>query len=209
VANTILFRQRFIYLAEEGKIMLPAARLFHTPLIETTGTIIYLKDSGLNNLDFVEKTTDLERIEELAKEGKTVIAVDLRGLGQTQATGSRYFRPEQFGTDARDFFLAYLLGKNYVGMRTEDLLAVVREQQHKPVEIVASGETVGLVALHAAVLEPTLISSVKLDTPLRNWYDVVKEDTAPYPISNIVHGALLEYDVPDLKRLLGQRLREQ
>jgi pimeloyl-ACP methyl ester carboxylesterase len=182
-----------VFLAENGRIMLPALRV--EPKSSAKGTIVYLNGAG--------KTADLNRINELVKQNKTVIAVDLRGLGQTQATGTRYFRPEQFGTDGKDFFLAYLLGKSYVGMRTEDLLAVVRELQ-QPVEVVASGETVGLVAVHAAALEPTLIARVTLDVPIRNWFDVVKDVDAPYPIANLVHGALLEYDVSDVLRLLGQ-----
>jgi len=173
--------------------MLPAARF--VPKVESMGTVIYLNGAG--------RMSDMNRINELVGEGKTVIAVDLRGLGQTQATGSQYFNNELFGTDGRDFYLAYLLGKSYVGMRTEDLLAVARELPG-PVELVASGETVGLVALHAAALEPALFSSVSLDTPIRSWYDVVKEDGLPYPITNLVHGSLLEYDVPDLVRLMSR-----
>ena len=88
-------------------------------------------------------------------------------------------------------------------MRTEDLLSVARAQS-QPVEVVASGETVGLVALHAAALEPGLIKKVRLDTPIRSWYDVVKAGSTPYPMTNIVHGALLEYDVPELQQLMGQ-----
>ena len=131
------------------------------------------------------------------------IAVDLRGLGQTQGVGANYYDHNLFGTDGVDYYFAYLLGKSYVGMRTEDLLAIVRLAP-APVEIVASGETVGLVALHAAALEPGLIKKVRLDTPIRTWYDIVKAGSTPYPITNIVHGALLEYDVPELQRLAGK-----
>jgi len=193
-----LFQQQFTYLAEDGNIMLPARRLFHTPLIEAAGTVIYLNDSG--------EATDLEWIEGLAKEGKTVLEIDLRGLGQTQGVGETYYNHELFGTDGVDYYFAYLLGKSYVGMRTEDLLAAVREQV-QPVEIVAEGEVAGLVALHAAALEPALIKSVHLEKPIRSWYDFVQSGSTPYPITNVVHGALLEYDVPDLRRLAGKDTR--
>ena len=182
------------YLAEDGKITLPAIRFL--PKTASTGTIIYLNDTG--------RTRNLKRVDELTKEGKTVIAVDIRGLGQTQGVGAAYYAHDLFGTDGVDYYFAYLLGKSYVGMRTEDLLAVAREQS-KPVEIVASGETVGLVALHAAALEPALITGVKLDVPIRTWYDVVDKGSSAYPITNIVHGALLEYDVPDLQRLVAPK----
>ena len=182
--------EQFAFLAENGRILLPAVRF--APKAASMATVVYLNGS--------DKTADLNRINELAKENKTVVAVDLRGLGQTQYAGTPYFNHAMFGADGRDFYLAYLLGKSYVGMRTEDLLAVARKLGGS-IEVVASGETVGLVALHAAALEPTLFSGVKLDTPIKNWYDVVKEGGAPYPITNHVHGALLEYDVPELLRL--------
>ena len=200
-------REEFVYLAENGKIMLPA--VISTPTYlqsrlssrqpsrqvtkSTQETVIYLNDS--------DKTTGNDRVNALVQEGKRVVAVDLRGLGQTQGVGADYYNHRIFGTDGVDYYYAYLLGKSYVGMRTEDLLAVARELPG-PVELVASGETTGLVALHAAALEPTLFSGVTLDTPVRTWYEVVKEGGSPYPITNIVHGALLEYDVPELERLV-------
>ena len=192
--DAVASAEQFTYLVEEGKVMLPAIRLI--PKTASTGTIIYVNCSG--------KTTAMERLNELAKEGKTVVAVDLRGLGQTQGVGATYYNHKLFGTDGVDYYYAYLLGKSYVGMRTEDLLAVAKTQEGKPVEIVADGEVAGLVALHAAALEPALIKSVKSDKPIRTWYDFVKSGSTSYPITNIVHGALLEYDVPDLLRLVKE-----
>jgi len=187
--------EALVYLADNEKIHLSVGRC--TPQTTSTGTVVYLADSN--------KAVDhMNRMIELVKEDKTVIVVDLRGLGRTQGVGATYYDHKLFGTDGVDYYFAYLLGRSYIGMRTEDLLAVIREQSQKPVEIVASGETVGLVALHAAALEPTLIKSVTLDTPIRTWYDVVKEGSTPYPITNIIHGALVEYDVPDLLRLTAK-----
>ena len=185
----------FTYLVGNG-IMLPAARCkLNIPSpVSRTETVIYLNDKS--------RAANWERIKELEKEGKTVLAVDLRGLGQTQGVGENYYNHDLFGTDGVDYYFAYLLGKSYVGMRTEDLLAVARAQESKPVEIVADGGVAGLAALHAAALEPALIKGVTLDTPIRSWYDFVKSGSTPYPITNIVHGALLEYDVPDLQRLV-------
>ncbi|MCL2743602.1 MAG: hypothetical protein FWE67_07110 [Planctomycetaceae bacterium] len=186
--------EQFVFLAKDEKIQLPAVR-FVPKKAGPTKTVVYLNGAG--------KTADLNRINELLKEDKTVFAVDLRGLGQTQGVGAKYYDHALFGTDGVDYYFAYLLGKSYVGMRTEDLLAVARELSG-PVELAASGETVGLVALHAAALEPVLFSGITLDKPVRNWSDVVKEGDSPYPITNIVHGALLEYDVPDLLRLTAR-----
>jgi cephalosporin-C deacetylase-like acetyl esterase len=179
--------------AEDEKVMLHAT-LF-TPKTDSTEVVIYLNDSG--------RLADLNRINQLAKDGKMIGAIDLRGLGQTQGVGATYYDHKLFGTDGVDFYFAYLLGKSYVKMRVEDLLAISRMLANKDgvVEIVASGEIAGMVALHAGALEPGLLAKVTLDTPVRSWYDVVRAGSTPYPITNLVHGALLEYDVPDLVRL--------
>jgi hypothetical protein len=199
-STAVAASKRMAYLSENGNISLLAVH--YVPKTSLPGTIIYLNSTGKTG------STDCpDRIKELAAEGKTVVAVDLRGLGRTQSVDSLYYDHDLFGTDGVSYYFAYLLGKSYVGMRTEDLLAVAREQ-HRSVEIVAEGEVAGLVALHAAALEPGLIAGVKLDMPIRTWYDVVKAGCSPYPITNIVHGALLEYDVPDLLRLAKERIIE-
>jgi cephalosporin-C deacetylase-like acetyl esterase len=177
---------------EDGKIVLPMIT-FH-PKGETQGVVIYLNDKG--------KTADLPKIESLLREGKIVVAVDLRGLGETQAVGGTYFNHKQFGTDGTDFYLAYLLGRTYVGMRTDDLLTIASIRRgNLPFDVIASGEISGLIALHAKAIEPSLIGTVTLETPLRSWYDVVRDGESPYPITNLVHGALRFYDIPDLERL--------
>jgi len=184
-----------IVTVEDGKIILPM--IVFVPKDQPKGVVIYLNDKG--------KTADLAKIESLLRDGKGVLAVDLRGLGETQAVGPTYFNHKQFGTDGNDFYLAYLLGKTYVGMRTNDLLTVCLWVKGLapdfPVDVLASGEITGLVALHVKALEPTLIGTLTLETPLRSWYDVVREGDTPYPITNLVHGALRFYDIPDLERL--------
>jgi len=184
--------ERHIFAAEAGKIQLPAYSF--EPKAKTGGIVLYLNSKG--------KTANLEKIATLLREGKTVLSVDLRGLGETQAVGPQYFRHDQFGPDGTDYYRAYLLGKSYVGMRAEDILAIARFLHRKKatqtMELFADGETVAVAALHAAAVEPTLFGTVKLEQPARSWYDVVNVGDSFYPITNLVHGALLEYDLPDL-----------
>jgi len=178
---------------ENGKISLPIISFF--PRNEIKGRVIYLNDKG--------KTADMPKIKSLLSEGKFVLAVDLRGLGEMQAVGPTYFNHNQFGTDGTDFYLAYLLGRTHVGMRTDDLLMIASIENgiETPFDVIASGEISGLVALHAKALEPSLIGTVTLETPLRSWHDVVQDGVSPYPITNLVHGALRFYDIPDLERI--------
>lgn len=151
-------------------------------------------------------------IERLVRQGRNVLAVDLRGIGETQRLGQRYFNPALHGPDGQDFYIAYLLGRTYVGMRTEDLMLLGRwlgaqsgAQKPGPVDLVAVGH-LGTVALHAAALEPALFTSVRLVHPLVSWSNVVQLGYNKNPLVNNVHAALTTYDLPDLAKVIGKKL---
>ena len=65
----------------------------------------------------------------------------------------------------------------------------------------------GIPALHAAALEPDLFQSVKLFRTPQSWAAVIHTRLASLPISQVIHGALLTYDLPDLATMLGTKLR--
>jgi len=149
-------------------------------------------------------------IEKLVQSGQIVLAVDLRGLGETQGgkpTGYGRF----LGPDWADVFLAYLLNRSYLAMRAEDILVASRFLAHyqsspaRPVHLVAVGGT-GPVALHAAALEPEAFASVTLRRSIRSWAEVVRTPLARNQFANVVHGALRVYDLPDLAATLGKKL---
>jgi hypothetical protein len=172
------------------------------PQGEPVGNVVlYIHESG--------KGTDAGPggpIERLAQAGHVVAAVDVRGTGETQAKGG--WGGDLFGPDARDALTAYLLGRSYVGMRAEDILVcarAIRERSYGPVDLVAVGH-VCVPALHAAVLEPELFGSVRLVGGLISWADVVERGQSRGQLANVIHGALAEYDLPDLARILGDRL---
>ena len=146
-------------------------------------------------------------IDNLVKSGRRVLAVDLRGTGETQ-TGTGRDLSGATGSDWKGVFTAYLLGRSYVGMRAEDVLVCARflkEQYAEPVALVAIG-SVGVPALHAAALEPDLFSSVKLVRTLTSWSDVIEQGRSVNQQANAVHGALTTYDLPDLAGILGEKL---
>jgi dienelactone hydrolase len=166
------------------------------------GSVLYLHEKG--------KAADAAPggpIEKLVKAGRLVMAVDLRGVGETHGVGQRYFMP-YFGTDGQDFYIAYVLGRSYVGMRAEDLLictGILHQNQHGPVSIIAIGH-VGIPALHAAALEPHLFSSIRLINPLVSWSNVIELGKSQDQLVNTVHGALTIYDLPNLAETLGDKL---
>ena len=161
------------------------------------GAVLYIHEEG--------KEADVAQMEKLVGAGNAVMAVDIRGTGETQ--GKQGFG-EYFGSDTKDVLTAYLLGRSYVGMRTEDILVCgryLREQYEVPVSLVAVGH-VCAPALHAAALESQLFDSVSLVRGLTSWSNIIELGRSRNQLVNAVHGALAVYDLPDLARALGNRL---
>jgi cephalosporin-C deacetylase-like acetyl esterase len=196
----------------EAGIVLPA--LMFVPGSQASGSapVLYVHEKG--------KDADAAPggpIEKLVKEGRCVLAVDLRGTGETQVDGGRAIC-DATGVDWKDVFMAYLLGRSYVGMRAEDILVCARVagslpairgrdavDTTRPVNLVAVGN-VGVPSLHAAALEPDLFGSVKLTRTLASWSDVIKSGCCVNQQVNAVHGALTVYDLPNLAVTLGDKL---
>ncbi len=142
-------------------------------------------------------------IEELVKQGHLVLAVDLRGLGETLPS-EKIAYGGHLGGDWQDMYLAYVLDISYLAMRAEDILVCARFLRDYPetgasrsVHLTTVGRT-GPPALHAAALEPQLFASVTLHNSLASWSDVVHTPRAKRQLVNVVHGALKVYDLPDL-----------
>ena len=147
-------------------------------------------------------------IEELVKQGHAVLAVDLRGLGETR-TSEKIAYGGHLGGDWQDMYLAYVLDTSYLAMRAEDALVCARFLRDYPgsgapsqVHLIGVGRT-GPPALHAAALEPQLFASIALHNSLASWSHVVHTAKAKRQLVNVVHGALRAYDLPDLLATLA------
>ena len=172
---------------------------FHPP-VPVDDAYLYLHDQG--------KLGDTDTggpVEQLVAEGYAVVTVDLSGQGET-ARGKR----DPLLTDWKTYFLSYLLGKPLLGTRVEDTLAagdfVAYYQKNRDaprkVHLVGVGQT-GVVALHAAALQPQLFATVTVRNAPRDWASVVRQKSPGGQLDSTVHGALHVYDLPDLVRLIG------
>ena len=195
------YQVKRIILKPEDGVYLPAL-MFVPDKSPQKATVLYVHQDGKS-----ADATPEGPIEELVKSGKIVLAVDLRGTGETLPTEQKGWA-ETIGFDWKDYFTAYLLGRSYVGMRAEDILVCARflqEQQKGPVDLVAIGH-VCVPALHAAAVEPNLFGSIKLIRGLISWSNVIELGRSNNQLVNTVHGALTAYDLPDLARTLETRL---
>ncbi len=202
-----------LVISPEPGVDLPA--LAFVPTAPSGATTLYLhgtsmkKDAGPGG-----------PIEALVRKGHVVHAVELRGIGETETGHHKAdYGRGAFGRDVQEIFLAYLLGRSYVGMRTVDIACACRSLagyglEHggderaaaagtpQPLHLVAIGEA-AIPALHAAALEPDRFATVRLVDMLSSWADLVASPGSVDQAVSVVHGALLHYDLPDLIELAG------
>lgn len=182
-----------VILKTDSGVPLPA--LTYHPPEPREDAYLYLHDGGKSADDGPDGP-----IVKLVKEGFVVVAVDLRGWGETAPQ-----KTDALLGDWKSYYLAYLLNHSLVGLRTEDALAaghwVAYYQTKKPrkVHLVGVGQA-GIPALHAAALEPELFTSLTLRQTPESWVPVVAQKVPAGQLTNTVHGALEFYDLSDLLR---------
>jgi len=143
-------------------------------------------------------------IEQLARSGAVVHAVELRGIGETE-TGNRRkaFGAGRFGRDNLEILTAYLVGKSYTGMRAADLEEWIEALGIQQAELIAIGEAT-IPALHVAALKPDFVSKITLRGMIPSWESLAGSPETHDQMVNLVHGVLRHYDLPDLIELAGR-----
>src|SRR5262249_18038840 len=141
----------------------------------------------------------------LARSGRSVLAVDLRGQGETAPRTAESKRPNYFGTDSKEAFLALHLNRPLLGQRVSDLLSIIAGLQPKnaTIHIIGVGSA-GAIVLHAAALEPA-IKEVTVERSILSWSSVVRTPVSRDQLTNVVPRVLQVYDLPDLAALIAPR----
>ena len=180
---------RRLVLTQSGGLAIPA--VFFKPAVPQGEAVLVVDGLGKSNA--------VAQVRALVSAGRAVLAADLCGFGETGGMAHKFYGAgnpdEELGV------MAYLLGRSLVGMRSEDILSCARWLAGA-----CGQERVGLQAanwavtpaLHAAVAEPELFSGVGLSQAPDTWGEVVSKG-AYHRFSDIVHGALREYDLDVLK----------
>jgi len=193
-------------LQRTGDMPVPAL-LFRPPgnTSHALDVVVYADDRGMRSAAHANGP-----IRKLVNESTAVFAVDLRGLGETRDQGSN---AKYHSHSHRVGNVATHIGQPLLGQRVRDLLSVVDYLNQVGSERVRSIRMIGVgsagpVALHAAALDAR-ISKVELRNPtLNSWVDdVVAQPLHREMVDHVVPGALTWYDLPDLARQLGARLR--
>lgn len=151
---------------------------------------------------------NLARFNALAAAGNVVLAITPR----PSPPGTDDMKSPLLGPFYLLSLRADLVGRTLIGLRVDDViratdyLASRADVDPKQITAVASGH-MGLVLLHAAVLEPRL-QHITVDRVLASYRSLL---AAPLPIGapeDVLPGVLLHYDIPDLTGFLGKRLTE-
>jgi cephalosporin-C deacetylase-like acetyl esterase len=147
-------------------------------------------------------------IEQWVKGGYLVLAVDPRGLGETDTDRSDGWFSYYFGRyDAG--MSSFLIGKTLVGQRTRDVIQALDLLLAWPEvdgnEILGFGTGIGaVVLLHAAVVDDRLKSLI-LEDMLVSYESVMTHKIHREVFENFVPGVLGNYDLPELAASLAPR----
>jgi hypothetical protein len=196
--------EKFVLAGNESQLALPG--LLFVPETVSKPPVLYL-----HGVSMKAEAKPGHRCEALVKDGHLVLSAELSGIGETE-TGhdKRDYGRGRFGPDSQEFYLAYLMGRSFVQMRTTDVfrwsdyLSRYRSKgKPLPIQLIATGEA-AIPVLHAAALEPSRFESVRLTDMISSWEKVVAAPESKNQLVNAVHGALRYYDLPDLVELAGK-----
>lgn len=148
------------------------------------------------------------RFEALASAGNIVLAITPR----PSPPGTDDMKSPLLGPFYLLSLRADLVGRTLIGLRIDDVIRATDYLACRPdvdpskITAIASGH-MGLVVLHAAVLDPRL-RKIAIDHVLTSYRSLLE---APLPLGapeDVVPGVLLRYDIPNLAHALGSRLTE-
>lgn len=186
------------FIKGEGNYVIPY--LLFKPTQSNQKVLLYLNPSGKN-----EDAAVGGEIEWFAKQGFTVLAPDLIGMGEMgpgEFEGDAYFGNTSYNT----WFASILVGRSILGIQLGDIIKLVhlisKQEDTKEFYGLAQKQTAPIL-LHAAAIDP-LFERVALIEPYSSYRSIVMNPFyEPSFIHSTVAGSLKEYDLPDLSSSLA------
>ena len=156
-------------------------------------------------LDATTRAGEIAKFRELAKQGTAVFVFAPRPT----PPGTEETKSPILGTFYLTGLRAQLVGKTLLGMRVDDVISALNFAMDgssvDPANVMAEASGhLGLVLLHAAVLDPRL-KHVSIRGALASYRGLLD---VPLPMDvpqDILPGVLQHYDIPELVRILGRR----
>ena len=135
-------------------------------------------------------------------------AADIRGIGESRpdtAGADTFLNP--YGSDYFYAIHALMLDRPYVGGKTHDALSVLdwlAAYGHDPIHLAASGWGT-FPALFAAVLSDR-VATLTLKGALTSYEEVALAQTYDWPLSTFIPDVLRQFDLPELRATVGNKL---
>ena len=198
------YRVEKLLLRAQPEVPVPA--LFFSPNTRSRkAAVLYLHGRGKS-----AEAAPGGEMEWFARQGLAVLAIDPRGMGETDRVDDRNGSdfPRYFG-DYDSAMTSFLLAKSLVGMRALDILAAVDWLQARGevlpnrIAIVGKGKA-AIPALYAAAFDER-IAAAAFEDMLVSYRAVVEHRIHRDALENVVVGALREYDLTDLAASLAPR----
>ena len=196
--------QKLAYASEPG-ILIPSLLFVPDGGPVRKPAVVYVHGEG--------KSVDAKAggdIEWLAKAGNIVLAVDLRGTGETSRLDDRNGSdwPLYFG-DYESAMTAFLIGESLVGMRAADVIRgvdlLLARSDVDAGAISGVGKRSGAVPLLYAAAVDERLGRLALEEMLVSYRSVVDQKIHRNVLENIVPGVLKQFDLPDLVTSLAPR----
>src|SRR5262245_38387916 len=151
------------------------------------------------------KSKDRAAIEKWTSAGREVVAIDLRGMGETEPEAPHRGMANFFAPEWKEAYISFNMSRPLLGQRVRDLLSVIAalDADGRGFHVVGVGAAAP-VALHAALLDPR-IRALTLEDMVVSWTAVAKTAITINQLSNVVPGALKSYDLPDLAAAMAPR----
>ncbi len=186
-----------LILEAEGQPALPC--LFLQPKVsKKEAVVLYVNDQGKHTVFEDEAAMNA------LSSGMAVLAIDLRGTGETKDWSDRN-EDKYLNEEYRNPMLALHIGSPLMGQRVSDVLMAL-DFLHKnysktyTVKAMAHGMAYPVV-LHAALFDES-ITGIDAKIEVRSWMQLLTMPTTKNQFSYVVPSVLKYYDWPDLERFL-------
>lgn len=178
---------------------------FYRPANGRHPALLLLRDTLDPSLES-SRAEDIRSLRALADGGTAVLVIAPR----PSPPGTEEIKSPLLGTFYLSELRAELVGRTLLGLRVDDVIAAVNflsvgtTVDPSQISARASGH-LGLVLLHAAVLDPRL-KQIAVDHVLESYRSMMESPLPEDAPEDILPGVVRRYDVPDLVRELRPRL---
>ncbi len=182
-------------------------------------TILYVNDEGMEKEGMEFKGAEESEhghavLDTLVREGNLVVAVDVRGIGETRpahnpaSSASGEFR-QLFDLETAMAYMAWFTDQSLLGMRVQDVVRSVdyvtsrKDADARHLHVIGKGMG-GLWCLYAAALDSRIRSLISVQS-LLSYRSLTQVDRYRYGADVFVPDALLHLDLPQVAAAIAGR----